>query len=538
MATFEIKGQDGAIYDVEAPSAEAAVAAFKKMQSGAQQGKGTWQTIKENVFGEGDIDTPGERIGAAIKRGTDAAYGGLARGGAALMDLPGSIISSAGDMAARGIEAAGANPTFAEGVRSSMSGGPWGAGDTARNVGHGALGDIFTNRGETRAERLIGSAAEFAPSALFGGGLIPAMVAGVGSELAGEAASGRKVPEGVPLIGGANIEPAARIAGAMIGGAGAQKASDAMRQRSVRNDYVKAAPEADTLRQQAGDLYRQAEARGVVAQPKQFQIYKGTLENLAKNKGFITSQGNYLKSNETSSLVAALKALDDYAAGPVTVQDFQGIRSQLQIIAESNVPKVSAMGVQMLKAHDKFLDRLAPELKTANALYTRAKRGDMMETVGELADVKASQLTQSGMENALRSEFRALDRQIIRGKVPGLRDDQRQAVQSVSRGTTASNTARAIGRAAPTGAVSAGLAGGVPFMIGNAIGGPQVGSILSAAVMGVGGAGRAVATSLQQRAAEYASAAMRSGVPMEQIESNVRAMLLGATTQAVADPAR
>ena len=272
-----------------------------------------------------------------------------------------------------------------------------------------------------------------------------------------------------------------------------------------------------TLLQQGFE--QQASARGVVASSKQFDGYKRTLEALAKNRGFITPKGSVVGT--APELRAAIRSLDDYAGVPLTVDNLQAIRTQLQVVAESATPKISAMGVKLIRQHDDFVSKLAPELKTANALYTRAKRGDMMDQVDDLADIRASQFSQSGMENALRTEYRALDRRIARGTKKGLRPDQIDAVRGVSRGTPASNMARGIGKAAPTGVVSVAGAGGVPFLMGNAIGGPAVGSAMAAASMGTGILGRQAATSMQQRAAEYASAAMRSGVPMDQIQQNL-----------------
>lgn len=383
----------------------------------------------------------------------------------------------------------------------------------------------FLNRdAQTTAGEYSGTVGEFAPGLLMGASPLAVTAAGIGSEAAGQATEGKQVPDFVPFIGGNDAEPIARTTAALVAGGGAQALDDGLRQRAVTNRYIADAPAANTLRDQASELYQKASARGVVAQPPQMKLYQSQLQSLAKKNGFITPKGTVVGT--APEVKAALKSLDDYMGAPVSVDNLQAIRTQLQVVAQSQTPKVSSMGVELLKAHDRFVSRLAPELKTANALYTRAKRGDMMDQVEDLADVRASQFTQSGMENALRTEFRGLDRRIIRGQEKGLRPDQIDAVEAVSRGTPAINTARNIGKAAPTGVVSAAGAGGVPFLIGNAIGGPQVGMAAAGASMGVGMLGRSAANSMQQRAVEYASAAMRSGVPMEQIRSNLGGGLL------------
>lgn len=452
-----------------------------------------WGRIKDNIVGVDDgVDSFGERAGGALDDMGREFFKGAGRG---VRDLA-MFLGSAG------------RPDVSENARAAIM----------------PRTEFLNRDAQTKAGEYLGTIGEFAPGVLMGASPYSVVAAGAASEAAGQASRDKKVPDFVPLIGGSDAEPIARTGAAVLAGGGAQALDDGLRQRAATNQYIRSAPPADRLREQAKGLYQQASARGVVASPQQFNGYKRTLEALAKNRGFITPKGNVVGT--APELRAAIRSLDDYANAPLTVDNLQAIRTQLQLVAQSPTEKISSMGVELLKKHDDFVSNLAPELKTANALYTRAKRGDMMDQVEDLADIRASQFTQSGMENALRTEFRALDRQVARGNVKGLRPDQIDAVRDVSRGTAASNIARGIGKAAPTGVVSAAGAGGVPFFIGNALGGPAVGSAFAAASMGTGMLGRQAATSMQQRAAEYASAAMRSGVPLEQVRQNLGGGLL------------
>lgn len=452
-----------------------------------------WGRIKDNIVGVDDgVDSFGERAGATLDDMGREFFKGAGRG---VRDLA-MFLGSAG------------RPDVSANARAAIL----------------PKTEFLNLDPQTKAGTYAGTVGEFAPGLALGAGPLAVVASGVASEAAGQATEGKKIPGFVPFIGGADAEPYARTGAALLAGGGVQALDDGLRQRAAKTAYIKDAPAADKLREQAQGLYQQASARGVVATPQQFDGYRKSLEALAKNRGFITPKGSVVGT--APELRAAIKSLDDYAGVPLTVDNLQAIRTQLQVVAESATPKISAMGVNLLKQHDDFVSRLAPELKTANALYTRAKRGDMMNQVEDLADIRASQFTQSGMENALRTEFRALDRNVARGNVKGLRPDQIDAVRDVSRGTPASNLARGIGKAAPTGVVSAAGAGGVPFFVGNALGGPVVGSAMAATSMGTGILGRAAATSMQQRAAEYASAAMRSGVPMEQVRQNLGGGLL------------
>lgn len=452
-------------------------------------------SILENIWGKGEADTPGEKLGVALNDAGGELFKGAGRG---VRDMV-TFLGSAG------------RPEIARNASRAI----------------GGATEFLNEAPQTEAGKVAGTIGEFAPGLLLGASPVSIVAAGAGSELLGQATEGKKIPDFVPMVGGQDAEPWARGVGSIVAGGGIQALDDTMARRAVTSDFIKGSPSADKLRASAKELYEEASSRGVVASPGQMKLLKSQYENLAKGQGFITPKGNVTKT--APEMNALFKSLDDYLDDAASVNDLQAIRSQLQIIADSATPKVSQMGVKMIKAHDAFVDRLAPELKKANALYTRARRGDMMDQVDDLADVRASQFTGSGRENALRTEFRQLDRNVTKGKIKGLRPDQVQAVTDVSRGTAATNTARNVGKLAPTGVVSAAASGGVPFMVGNSIGGPVLGSLLSAGSMATGIAGRGIATKLQERAAEYASAAMRSGVPIQQIESNLGGGLLAIT---------
>lgn len=80
----------------------------------------------------------------------------------------------------------------------------------------------------------------------------------------------------------------------------------------------------------------------------------------------------------------------------------------------------------------------------------------------------------------------------------------------MNRGTRGSNTARNIGKLAPTGAVSFMSGAGVPFVIGNAIG-PALGGALAAGTSMAGYGARAAATRMGMNNAQPAELAARNG---------------------------
>jgi len=158
-----------------------------------------------------------------------------------------------------------------------------------------------------------------------------------------------------------------------------------------------------------------------------------------------------------------------------------------------------------------FIKQNLPQLREANAIYHRAKKGELIDTAIELAGSRAGQFTGSGFENALRTEFRALDRQIIKGTLKGITAEEAAAIKRVANGGPMENIARWFGKFAPTGVVSTAATAGGLFAGANAFGGPVAGTIAAGTGVGAGLGGRAIATALQKRNAEIASALMRRG---------------------------
>ncbi len=147
---------------------------------------------------------------------------------------------------------------------------------------------------------------------------------------------------------------------------------------------------------------------------------------------------------------------------------------------------------------DKFVDSLGPDdvisgnpqqaaqaLNTARQLWRDASKARTIERMIEVAEDNASQFSGSGLENALRTQFRQLSRRIKQGKEFGWTPEEAAAIQLVARGGPIDNVFRFIGKAAPTGIVS----GGIGFGAGAMVGGP----VLGAAVPITGAIGRKLA---------------------------------------------
>lgn len=265
------------------------------------------------------------------------------------------------------------------------------------------------------------------------------------------------------------------------------------------------APTVQQLEDEAGRLYEQAENSGVTFDQPVVAQKVNDITARAMSEG--------IDPTLHPGATAALKRLQDATTKGLTVKEARTLRKVIAAAEKDfNNRDQQRIAGFMRRQFDELLNTV-PELAPANALYARAAKGDMIDTAIELAGSKAGQFTGSGFENALRTEFRALDRAIIKGQIKGLSEAEIAAIQKVARGGKIENALRNLGRLAPTGAVSLMTSGGLPFFIGNALGGPAMGAAASGTMMGAGMAGRAGATMLQKRNAAVASALARRGAP-------------------------
>lgn len=182
------------------------------------EGRTLGQTIFENVVGSGEIDTPGERLGAGIRDVIQSGSAGVSRGVTGLLDLPGALFEAGGSAAATGLEA-GAEalgieaPELFEATRQTFRDLPL-RGGVAAEAAEAATGGASEFRGETTPGQFAGTVGEFLPGALLGGGgaarnlLQFGVVPGLASEAAGQATEGTEF-EGAARLGAALAAPAA-----------------------------------------------------------------------------------------------------------------------------------------------------------------------------------------------------------------------------------------------------------------------------------------------------------------------------------------
>lgn len=162
----------------------------------------------ENIWGAGEADTTGERIGQTINDMGKSLGSGITIGATALMDAPGALLNAAGSLGAKGLEAVGA-PNMAVGMRDAFAIGPMGTGATAGQAADLAMPRVRSFEPKTTPGEYTQTVGEFLPGSVLGGGNLVGsairygVLPGLASEAAGQATEGTE------------YEPYARIAAAL-----------------------------------------------------------------------------------------------------------------------------------------------------------------------------------------------------------------------------------------------------------------------------------------------------------------------------------
>lgn len=506
MPTFEITTPNGT-FEVTAPDEQSALSALQQ---------------------SGDMDAPAAQKADYGKSNFAQVTSGLNEGLGGTLGLPVDLMNTA-----IGLGMKGANKAFGTNLQPSEK--PFlGRQHINEMMGDaGAIHPATDSTGQQMARRVARSVGGAAIPA--GGAMATAAkpvatgLSALASSLAGgsAAAVAQQAFPNNPLV-----EMGAELAAGM----GTAGAISAARKASSARAALKGTPTTVAHKAQAEKLYDIAEKKGVTAPQTATQQLSSDIKQIATDEGLISPTGRvseaYPKARE------AIRLVDDYATGTMTVPQMKTVRKVLSDAAKSADDSERRMAKIMLDKFDDFTDPLAPELKMARGYYHRAMKAEKLEELDELAASRAGQFSGSGYENARRTEYRGLERRLIKGDERGWTPDEQSAVSKVAQGTPASNTARYIGKAAPTGPVSFAVSGGIPYYIGNSIGGPALGAAVSGITMGTGFLGREVANYLGKRNAELASLIVRNGgqLPLASLDkATLKKVLMVLGTSAAAN---
>lgn len=269
-----------------------------------------------------------------------------------------------------------------------------------------------------------------------------------------------------------------------------------------------AAPEATELFDQSGSLYDAARDSKVVFPQANVQQTADDITAKAISEG--------LDPDLHPRATVALRRLQEAANGNMTAQDAMTLRRVIGGAAgDITNPDQSRIAGMMTRDFDNFVSASIPETAAANALYTTAKKTELIEnTIQKARDMSAANYSASGFENALRQQFKNLI--TSRSALRNFTDAEVEAIRKVAEGGPIENVLRYVGKLAPTGVVSGGLAGGAGFALGGVPG--------AATVLGTGIAARSGATASTLNNANLARALIASGGQMPSVGPRISAL--------------
>jgi hypothetical protein len=277
--------------------------------------------------------------------------------------------------------------------------------------------------------------------------------------------------------------------------------------KTPRGNYKPAAetvPTKEALKQASTEAYKRSESIGAVVNEGRFSSFQRDLADVMQKSG--------IDSTLHPDATAALKRIAE-EKGPMTLEKIETLRRIAQDAEGSIKPADAKKAGDMVDAIDTMVENLKPEdlaagtpeaaaaLKEARGLWSRARKADIIDEMMRRAELSAPNFSASGMENAIRTEFRALAKNERRFK--RFTKEEQEAITRVAQGGPLENTLRFLGKAAPTGVVSTTLGTGLGFLAGGPAG--------AAAVPAIGGLSRLGARQLTTRNANAVNELVRRG---------------------------
>jgi hypothetical protein len=319
-------------------------------------------------------------------------------------------------------------------------------------------------------------------------GLIYGGITGVGE---GET-SGERIQGG--LTGGA-------LGGALGGAFGG--VAGALANRAVGA----AAPTAETLGRDADAAYSAARQSGAI-------FNENTTQELVDGMA-LAAQDARINDLTAPLATGMLNRLQQRGGQPLTVGEIEDMRvflNQLRGGADANEARVAG---RMIGAFDDLMADLRPtdfaggdaaaamgNIAEGRRLFQTQQKTRLIEdTIQRATDMSSANYSASGFENALRQQFKGL---LTRpNALNGFTDAERDAIRQVASGGPIENVLRYIGKLAPTGVISGGIAGGAGYALGGIPG--------AAAVLGAGTLARQGATASTLNNATVARALIAGG---------------------------
>lgn len=273
----------------------------------------------------------------------------------------------------------------------------------------------------------------------------------------------------------------------------------------------------------ADSAYARADKAGLVVSQPSFNRLVGDIASTVRSEG--------LDRTIHPKATAALGRLVEAQGTTPTLRELDTLRRVVSSAAKSVEPDERRIASMMIERVDDYLANLSPRdvvagdaqaassaIKQARELWSRMRKGQVIEDLVERAQNSAANFSGSGYENALRTQFRQLANN--KKRLRQFNKQEQAAILRVARGGPLENALRMIGKFAPTGIVSTTLSGGAGYALGGPVG--------SAALMGAGAVARMGAEAATRGNVSNAGAMVRAGGQiMPQLTAAQRAMLGG-----------
>jgi hypothetical protein len=308
----------------------------------------------------------------------------------------------------------------------------------------------------------------------------------------------------VPRNGNGGTSPVARPAAPASQAKPNTQPAAAANGKAGLGGVSKAAPSIDELKTQAAAAYKRADDAGVIVHENSLKGLKTRIVSVTKKEGLDKD----LHPDSSAVLNRVIKT-----KGQLTLSELETLRKVANDAKSSIKPADKRLASKIVDEIDDYIDNLGAKdvvagdatkvgaLKEARGLYSRAKKAETIENLVKRAELSAPNFSASGMENALRTEFRNLAKN--ERKMRMFTAEERAAIQKVAKGGKTENALRMIGKLAPTGIVSGGLGTGIGFAIGGPAG--------AVAVPAVGASSRFAATRMTKKNVDRVSEIVRRG---------------------------
>lgn len=282
----------------------------------------------------------------------------------------------------------------------------------------------------------------------------------------------------------------------------------------------KTVPTADAIKAQAQAAYRSAENAGVVFRPDKYSAAVDDMFSNAANKGFDPAL--------TPNTAAAFKRIEELKGNvPLTLQTIEQRRKILNIAAKKAAASPdgkadAALANSMIRRLDNFVednanvlvsggnpDAATAALKEARSLWRKSAKSEQITELLSNAKLRAQNYSQSGYDNALKTEFMPLARS--KSKLRGFTEEEQAAIRKVVDGSLTEKALRGVGKFAIRGPIS----GGVNLMAGGVTANPVVPFVTA----GIAEAAKQGASAMRSSNANLVDLLIRSGGQLPQAKA-------------------